>query len=58
MKKRKLPLFVFYVNNVSGRKILEETEHTKTTAGEPILKTEKYNLFKDCNGVRIERSSK
>lgn len=50
MKKR-LPLFIF-ATTVVGSKLIEN-EITKTTDGNPILKTRHYVCERDCNGVRI-----
>lgn len=50
--KKKLPLFIFTAT-AQGMQIIKETEHRKTTDGEKILKNKKYQLEKDCNGVRI-----
>ena len=56
MAKKKLPVFIFTAKSIIGKELLEQTNQTHTTNGEPILKTKKYDCFKDCNGVRIQLS--
>jgi len=48
-------VFYFTANNILGRKILAETNHTIDSSGNPILKTKRYNLTLKGRKVSVNR---
>lgn len=51
---KKIPLFIFVIDNVSGRR-LRKNGIMFDSAGNKVLTTRKYRLSMDCNGNHINQ---